>query len=140
MDGHGGEVLQVHLDDAVPPAVPVGELLEVERRSDAERHRQERGEHHQPERAEDAGAEAGGLRADDGGVVGEQLAVEATGALDRGVDDERDQSTMTPKKRENQRSPRKTRDLVSVSLLSPGRDGRVTHARWWVAMLISTPA
>ena len=40
----------------------VGELLEVERRGDAERHRHDGRGEHQPDRAEDAGPESGALR------------------------------------------------------------------------------
>ena len=89
--GDRREVLQVHLDEAVPPLGRVGELLQVDRRRDAQRDRHERGEHHQPQAAEDAGAEPGRLGAHDRGVVGEQLAVEPVGTLDGRVDDQRQQ-------------------------------------------------
>ena len=120
--GHGGEVLQVHLDEAVPPVGRVGELLEVQRRGDAERDSHERGEAHQPQAAEDAGPESGCLRAHDRGVVGEEARCRTWASPAMTVSMISARSTMTPKNRENQRASRKTSDPRCLVLALTGRD------------------
>src|SRR5215211_7776193 len=62
--GHGGEVLDVDLDQPVPPLRPVGVLLEVDRGRDAERHDDRRADDHQPQGPPDRRLDAGGLRED----------------------------------------------------------------------------
>ena len=52
--GHRGEVLDVHLDDAVAPAGRVRVLLEVDGGGDADRDDEERAHAHQPDRAPEA--------------------------------------------------------------------------------------
>ena len=84
-----------------------------------ERHGEDRREHHQPEAAEDAGAEAGGLGPHDGGVVGDQLTVEARRRPSIAVLMISASSTMMPKNSENQSSPRKISDPTVRSLLLP---------------------
>ena len=69
-----------------------------------ERDSQDSREHHQPEAAEDAGPETGGLRPDNRrGVVGEEL-VSKLGDPSIAVSMIAPRSTRTPKNRENHRA------------------------------------
>ena len=85
--------------------VGVRELLEVDGRGDAERHRHHRGEHHQPQAAEDPGPEAGPLGMNARVVAGQEVRVEAPRPGARCRRSGR-RSTMTPKNSENHSAPR----------------------------------
>ena len=89
--GHRGEVLDVDLDQPVPPARLVGVLLEVDRGADADRDDEEDHAGDQHQRADDRRAEAGVLGVERRGRVGEELGAERRGAFDEGLDEQRDE-------------------------------------------------
>ena len=75
--GNRGEILDVQFDRAVVPTGAVGVLLQVDRRHDADRDGDDRGQHHEPERADDGGLATGRLGSDLGGLVEDQVEVQA---------------------------------------------------------------
>ena len=77
-----GQVLDVHLDRAVVPALTVGVLLEVDRGGHADRHDEHRDHSHQPDRAQQRRPDAGvgGHRR---GVVGDEGQVDRADAVAR---------------------------------------------------------
>ena len=85
---HRGQVLDVHLDRAVVPALAVGVLLEVDRRGHAHRHDEHRDHAHQPDRAQQRRADAG-VRGHRGGVVGDEGEVDRADAVDGDVHQQR---------------------------------------------------
>ena len=72
--GHGGEVVDVDLDEVGQPVLR-RELLEIDRGGDADRQRQHEDDQHHVERAESGDADAGSFRTA-GGAEGEEAGVE----------------------------------------------------------------
>ncbi len=84
------EVLDVHLDESVPPARPVRVLLEIDRREDPDRHREDEDDHAEVERCQDRGTGAGLFRKGGRNTV-EELPADGRPARDDGVDDQHQQ-------------------------------------------------